>query len=505
MKSLRTLSCHVFWYSFFVCSLMGCKRDVPVDFPITEERNVVFKLSGFRTDILPIPQANISNAGFYAGGQFVVTNVVPSPDLQYLYYWSFNDENLEPDIAVDGDNATIEFAGNSSEPEFANGFPSESYEAGRALSIRGVEHVVIRFPLEGVSSLETFAFDVSSSNTGPKDFIISYSLDGGETYHVLGAENQFGNMGNQVRNPFAFGLEDVPQPIHSEWLSIKLEFLPGNREGAGDYNENTGVVRLDNIRLLGIYGGVGGGKPTEPETLHYYVFSQHDGSMVLNKALRIDELGDEGKLAIKLNEGIYSILFVAYRSNAEILLPSALSNVNEFYFGHHFDDHDAVTYAALIDHFEVSDVDTEKSVALKRCYSMVTLDFTDHPEDLAGVKKIEITRQHGNYWYTPFGEPTDLPISDTQTIHFEVPLNPTDYHLAFHQFLGLVDLALPVVYEVVAYGKDEEVLNVVTLEESIHNNVQLRFSGRLLGNLGSINGFGIEINTIWDDELEKEF
>lgn len=488
-----------------VCLFVSCKRDIPIP-PTDELRNITFKLSGFEAEISPLSDAQ-STARLALGvpkrGMQALRNIEPGLEPQYLYYWSFNEETLEPHIAVDEVGAGIAFVGKNTEPDFVGGFGLAPVEAGRALSITGAKSLEISLPMQEIESLTAFDFDISSSGTGPKDFSLSYSVDNGNTYEVLSATNPFGTS---TRDRYSFDISSFPQFIGIGMLKLKFEFFAGDRGEGSDYNENTGTLKLDNIRVSGVYNTeVEPGDPTIPSTLHYYIFSAADGSVIQQQSTAMDVLGEDGTLHVKLAEGRYDVLFLAYRSDKGILFPEGLTNANAYYFGQHFDDHRAVTYSVLLEDVEVGGSDAVETATLTRCYSRVEFDFTDLSTDLQAVKKIVVTRGHDNYLYTPFGAPANLPMSDAQSITFSGFDRPADYQIALNQFLGLLDGTKHVSYELTAYGETDVVLNTVTISEDMGNNVRLRLSGRLLGNSGTINGFAVALDTDWGEVLDREF
>lgn len=517
MKSMKRFSSHVLCIVISASYLLSaCKRDIP-PLPTSELRNVTFKLRGFEAETMPMdgPRAaeRVAIDGIGNGVQ-ALRDIEPSPEPQYLYYWSFNDETLEPDIAVDGEGAGITFEANNEIADYYGGFKLEPYEAGQAMSLRGASILEISLPLSEVESLTYFEFDISSSNTGPKDFRLSYSIDGGNTYETLSGSNQFEKLGEQSRNSFRFDVSDSLQFIGIDFLKIKFDFLAGDRplrpgdEGDDplpwEYNESTGPVRLDNIRLSGVYNGEAS-DPTHPNTLHYYIFSADDGSVVQQEELAMSALSEGNMLDVKLADGDYDVLFVAYRSEKGVLLPANLTHASEFYFSQHFDDHRAITYAALLEGMTVDGDDAEVGATLTRCYSLIEFDFTDLAADLQRVETIEIVRKHDDFHYTPFGLPNTVGTSDAERIEFSNFSSPEDYQLALHQFFGLPEGVSSITYEVTAYGEDGAVLNTVTISQSIRNNVRLRLRGRLLGDTGAINGFSIALDTEWGESLDHEF
>ncbi|HWL00518.1 MAG TPA: hypothetical protein VNQ55_11240, partial [Parapedobacter sp.] len=287
-------------------------------------------------------------------------------------------------------------------------------------------------------------------------------------------------------------------------LTLKFNLHSGEREGAGDYNESQGTVRLDNVRLSGVYNGEST-SPTAPSTLHYYVFSAEDGSVVQQQQLLMSDLGDGGMLDVKLADGNYDVLFVAYRSDKGMLLREHLANASEFYLGQHFDDYRAVTYAVLLEDVVVSEAPVEEVATLNRCYSLVEFDFTDTETNLQRVKKIEIVRRHDDFLYAPFGIPAGVGLSEAERIEFAGFNSSEDYKIALHQFFGLLDGGGSISYELTAYGEGGVVLNTVTISQELRNNIRLRLTGKLLGDSGAINGFSVALDTTWGETLEQEF
>src|SRR5690606_26939128 len=127
-----------------------------------------------------------------------------------------------------------------------------------------------------------------------------------------------------------------------------------------------------------------------------------DGRVVAEAEMAFNALGADPSLTIKLTEGVYDVLFLAYRSDQELLFPTDLTHAGAFYVGQRFKDEQAVTYVWLRKGLVVSDEDVAEPAVLTRCFSAVKFDFTDAWEDLSKVKKIDVISQHENYLYTPF-------------------------------------------------------------------------------------------------------
>lgn len=506
MKPLKHFFRHLLYCILWSgCLLSGCKRDIP-ELPANELRNVTFRLTGFEAETMPLRgarAASMLSLDVGGNGPYTLRNIEPSLEPQYLYFWSFNNEDLEPDIAVDEVGVGISFEGSDSDPDYVAGFGLAPFEPGKALNIRGAQSVEISLPMINIESITAFDFDISSSATGPKDFSLSFSVDGGVTFEVLSAANPFGTAS---RDRCSFDLSKYPQVLGAKTLRLRFEFLPGDRGEGSDYNASKGTVKLDNIRLVGVYNAeTEPSDPAMPSILHYYIFSSEDGSVVQQQELTMNDLGSDGALDVKLADGSYDVLFVAYRTDKGILLPAEPTNANEFYFGQHFDDYRAVTYAALLDDVVIGGHHAVIDAELSRCYSLVEFDFTDSARDLQRVKRIEITKGHDNFLYTPFGVPAEVQMSDAHTIEFSGFNQIEDYRIALHQFFGLLGGVRTINYELTAYGEGGVVLNTVMITNEIRNNVRLRLTGRLLGSLGAVNGFSLALDTKWGETVEHEF
>ena len=507
MKALKHFQNQLLYGALLFGSLLfGCKRDIP-PLPInkTEElKEVTFRLSGFNVDVLPMEvSGNEAKLAFSNVGMDVqsLLGLTPNPEPQFLYYWSFNEESTMPDVAVDEAGVVLTFEAAAETPDYPNStFGLDPYDGGKAFSLRGGRAVELTMPLQGVTALSEFAFDISSSGTGPKAFSLFYSMDGGTTYLPIAENKQFDDMGDQKRNSYQFDLEQAEGVLGAS-LKLKFEFIAGNREGAGDYNESQGTVRLDNIRLSGVYNEDIGGFD-EPNLLRYFIFSANDRSLVQQRQLPMSSLDEGGSLSVQLADGEYDVLFIAFRSAKGLLLPQALSNADEFYLGQHFDDHEAITYVAMVQGLVIDDAQAEEEVVLNRCYSLIEFEFTDAESTLQQVKRIEVAQLHDDFFYTPFGTPQSIVGSDTRQIIFSDLGGDGSRNIRFHQFLGLLQEGMDIEYEITAYDEHDDELNKVTISEVLQNNKHLRLTGKLLG---ARSGFSISLNSDWDEVSDREF
>ncbi|MEH6304914.1 hypothetical protein RYH73_04630 [Olivibacter sp. CPCC 100613] len=508
MKILFYQSCALFLFFSFLFS--SCEKPAPQlpGKPGEETLHTVrFNLKGFSTSITPLansPSLNVprlSNPG--KSGLMSVIGLEPSPVEQHLYFWSFNEENLLPTKAVNSSAASISFQAADTSPGFTAGYGLSPYPAGRSLSLKGLQSLIIVMPLNGVSQLAKLAFDVGSSGTGPKNFRIYYSIDSGNTYLPLSADNQFTNTKDNARNSYEFDLSEMNTIIQAQQLTIKIEPFEGERGEANDFDQNRGTFKLDNFRLSGIYNEERPGEPIEDiSKIHYFVFNADDDLLALQGSTIFNAAEEGADLAFKLPTGNYYALITSNVSHAELLLPSTLTKAADLYISNHFSNLNASIFGTHVPHLEVNS-NTQLEVTLKRYFSQVKFEFTDE-EDLAHIRKINIRREHNHFVYVPFGSnPLSLDTGAT-SIEFYPQFNSENKSLSFNQFMGELIDPIELRYVVSVYDTNDTLLRTFTLSSSIKNNVQLLFKGNLLEEEDK-QQFQIEWNQAWDDSLTETF
>jgi len=178
----------------------SCGKDAPEPDGAGESHAVRFRFREFRTDVKPLGTLKPKNGPI---AKLAAANPpqIQNPQEGYLYYWSFNGNSLAPDIQVSA-GAKITYNGGNVPDNFASGWAYDTYIAGRALSLTGVQELVFEIPLSRVLQIQSLGFDIGSSGTGPKSFDLLYSQDG-ESYAGIIADNQFANTNAaQARNAF---------------------------------------------------------------------------------------------------------------------------------------------------------------------------------------------------------------------------------------------------------------------------------------------------------------
>jgi|GEM_PF-144563 len=512
---MRKLYVKIFLFAIWALSLTlsNCEKPIPPlpTEPVEEElQTVTFKLNGFNAAIKPLGLMQVNKAPGKitvspAAAAVTTKNISPGITEQYLYFWSFNNEDLEPDVAIDGDLATISFEATNMEPDFIGGWGLAPIEAGKSFNMKGARSVTLAMPLAGASKVSTFAFDVGSSGTGPKDFKIYYSNDNGNSFIPISENNQFENTKDNGRNSYSFDLSTLGNLDFDKSLIIKIEPAEGERGDAGTFNPTTGTFRMDNVRLSGIYNVPGDGNetPEEISNIHYYIFNAEDNTLAAQGKISFDVQDTQPELTVKLPIGNYYASIFSNASTKELLLPTAVETASALYLSNAFENDRALIFGTKIPSFQVENT-VESEVSLKRYFSQINFQFTDK-DDLSFIHKIVIKQVHNNFVYSPYGPPAISSIVDESAITLLPSFSQENKSITFNQFMGELAEAAAVSYSVQVYDTDDELLRTFEVTSVIPNNVQLTFTGDLLTGVDKPNSFQIKWNEQWDGELNESF
>ena len=491
-------SIHSVWCNLFILCLLlqltSCKKNVVDPEHRTESYTIGFKFEEFESQVRPLGTKNQLVSRTNASKRSAVAQQTAGPVFDGdIYYWSFNDESLFPERYAS--TYWRMYYNDAQEPDaYGTGWSYADYEAGRALSLKGVQQFTLQLPLTGVSALSHVAFDISSSGTGPKSFSIWYTQDG-ENYSLLQENNQFSNTKTaQTKHSFSFDLSALSLDFSRD-LYIRIVPEEGERGDAGAYNEKTGVTKLDNIRLAGLAEDVA---VAAVRRMHYHVFDAASKQLVLagSEQFREGELAD---FALQLPEGDYIASFVANISNAELQIPER-ADAASYYIANTFENHQAAIFG-VIDTFSVSG-DLQRELEMNRYYSEVHFTFTD-TKDLSEVKKIEIEALHSTPFYTPFTMELAPELSAPSIITLYPNFDGSHQEIYFNQFIGNRSMAIPLQYRVSVYDQDDELLRSFDVSSELVQNMQLLFSGKLLD---SPNGqFVVRLNEQWSGEKQVDF
>lgn len=484
---------HSVWYSlsilFIMLNMASCKKNAVEPNDGQESYTIGFRFQEFEQHVSPLETKMTGSAKRSA----VTTTTNQNLYEGHIYYWSFNAETLMPDIYV-STHWSITYDGGQLPDDYGIGWTYEEYAAGGALSLRGLEELIFKMPLTNVSELHELAFDVSSSGTGPKSFSLLFSQDGAD-YTIIKDDNQFTNTNTaQAKHTFAFALEEVSLDL-SKALYVKLVPKAGDRGSAGDYNEATGVMRIDNFRLSGVAEQVA---DANVRRVHYHVFDATTKNLVLSGADHFRE-GALSDFALTLPAGDYIASFVTNVSNAELNIPET-GNASQYFVANSFSNSKAKIFGVL-DTFSV-DGNMQKDIELSRYYSEVRFEFTD-TGDLADVAKLIIKRGHEANFYAPFDPTMENPVEDLSEIIIFPPFNDDSREVFFNQFIGNTTTAIALMYTVEVYDASDALMRTFQVESEIHNNMQLLFRGKLLD---SPNGqFLVQLNENWNGEKQVNF
>lgn len=489
-------------------SLAACKKDGLIDVGPRDEllREVTFRIKPFETKINPLMSKH-SAYGILGMTQVSEGNVSPSENEQMLYLWTFNQQSLVPDIGIDTVGAEISAIYNDNgNQSFVNGyaFPPLITEAGKAVNFTGPKEIIFKMPISNVSNITKLRFDASGSNTGPKDFSISYSLDGFTT-QTIATENDFYSYSG--KNTFEYDIDWI-NVENKDTISFYLELKEGIRkddDGSNQYSPNSGTFRMDNFALTGFYSG----PEIEPlnlgeGTVHYHVFNAADSVLVQTgeKLINSDHVLPE--LALKLADGEYFISFAANFSEEPLLHSASIVHANDLFLYQKLSDNAAV-YGTLLNGLDIS-ADLTMDLEMERYFSEVNFEFTDE-QDLGTVQKIEI-ESLSKPFFSPYNigfDPANELIQLEDKIIFYPEFDDSN-NIRFYQFLGKTTLPKSVSYKLTAFGVSDTILREVTVSALINNNVQLSFIGKLLEGTGSINsGFRINWKNEWGTPVNIGF
>lgn len=475
------------------------KSDNPTVEPEDDQlHEVTFRLNHFHAGIRPLSASKHSINEHSDLDLSTQGNVIPSPDIQYLYYWSFNQEDTQPDIALNIDNASIDFTSYATIPKhsFTTGFSYESYAAGKAYNITALDALLFDMPIQHVDKLVSFAFDISSSNTGPKGFILYVSINSSE-YTVLSENNQFYDTKANGRNSYVYDLTQLDASNSIKQLSFKIVAMEGERGYGSKYNDKSGTIKIDNVRLMGVYSGpVKQPVISDNGQLYYHIYSAQDSLLVLSGQTDINPSNsDDLTLDLKLKEGNYLASFAADFTSTGLKFSTFYEQASDLYWYYPFAD--AKTFAAKLNTLIVES-DMTLDLTMERSFSQIRFEFTDI-EGLDQVEKIEILALNHTA-FSPFTTTQYRPINIEYIYMSEMEQDENGYYLQFDQFLGLLNDPYSVSYLISVFGEEKVLLRTFNLEASILNNVQLTFTGNLLGSTsGSTTGFAVKWKEAWKD------
>lgn len=494
MQRFITYSKVLYMLGGFLYLFISCKKEEPHLLRKSDSYKVEFRINNTNEQNW---QKNALKKDIYLPQIQKIASVNPMSEGEngrYLYFWSFNGENLLPDVFINK-GAKIEFEIEGSSPEsYPAGFSHDAYPAGKAVSVRGLQEVIIKMPLDSVTVLDEIGFDISSSDTGPKAFHILYSNDNAVSYDTLSADNQFQNLNAQSKNHFSF-LLDTLQWNFEHPLHIKIEALPGDREGVGEM-KSTGATRLDNLYLK----GEGNFPESSTEnTLYYWIFDYLTGDLVIADSVENEK--DFSPINLDLKQGGYITHFVSNFSSVPLLRPEKIQHIEDHYLGRVFGDAESEIYGS-IDTIEVNE-DGNIPIILKRYYNQVHFELTD-AQGLNEVDEIRITPLHDPFFYAPFKQNMGNPILDQSDFLLYPDFEEGSNSFFFNQFLGNVYENQNMHYQVEVFSSDsEQPMHTFEVEGTGMNNMKLIFRGRLLSY--SEGGFTFSVQEEWDGEEEVEF
>ncbi|WP_196937581.1 hypothetical protein [Sphingobacterium pedocola] len=474
---------------FIAFLAVSCNDEAPLDELAEDLYTVSFTIDGFAATRNPIKSGT--------GRLKKLASNTPSgtsTDTEgYLYFWSFNSENLNPDVNL-GAGTSITYNNGSVPDNFpVSTYQNENYAAGKALSITGGRELFIKMPIQLASSVTSFGLDIGSTDIGPKDFELYYSLDQGASYEPLALISQFGSFSNNAKNSFVYDLRD--KNINSSSLLLKFVFKAGERGSAGEYGNTGGTFRIDNVYLKGTAESISG---HTLKKLHYNIFHQDKNDIVYSGEVDYEDNTD---IQVQLPLGKYYVSFVSNASKQDLLMPTD-PLWKSFYVSNRFSNHAAEIFGYSTE-LEVN-ADAQLNVELIRWYSQIKFEFTD-AVDLSKVKHIRVSQEHEPFFYAPFVSDLSNPVLDQSDIELSIDDLSANKQIVFHQFLGLLNELNPLSYQLEVFDEHNNILRTFSVQSTLKNNMQLVFRGELLKDLPQAIGFTVTKNENWGDSKEEDF
>ncbi len=488
MNSLQNIFSRLLIFIIVFLSI-SCKKVDGINDQNEEVHAVSFKFSGFTNQISPLLGASKNNT------KLATTDNNQNYSEGYLYYWSFNNDNLLPDIKFNNQLIPSISYNNGEIPNtFVNStYSFENFAAGRALTFAGAKEIIIKMPIKDVLEVTSLGFDLGSPGTGPKDFELYYSIDNGLSYSTLAFNNQFGNTNTaNQKNTYSYDLRDIDFGTEEFW--VKLIPKAGDRGNSSTFNENSGVLRMDNFHLTGIAPVSQGSNAIDK--IYYFLFNMDKADVVISG---VSEMNGDDVLDLAIPVGAYQVCFITNTSNTELLFP-ANPTLASFYVSNLFSNSKADIFG-YTGELVVAAVQSE-NIELTRFFSQVKIEFTD-VRGLDQVTKIVIDQQHDPFFYAPFNNELANPILDQSSIESIADFS-ANKQLVFNQFLGIKNDIVPLSYVVQVYNKDG-ILRTINLSSTLKNNMQLVFRGNLLDGVDYNNSFSIFKNEVWDGEQTTDF
>lgn len=499
MMRMRYDYCLVIGTCLLLNLMMSCKNDqlIQVGEKEKELRTIQIRMEQFKSQINTL----LSSVGPPNMGSTVSKgNVEASPNIQRLYFWSFNENTIVPDIGIDTLNSALTVFRNNGTYEyvFGVGISFDPYIAGRSLGIVGAKESTVSMPIKGVDRLETLRFDMQSSATGPRDFDFYYSFD--ESERVLFTDS---NSFDGEWTAFTYDLSEVilnnAETMHFHWV------YKSGHQRTQEYNPLQGTLRHDNLSLTGVFNGVTSDNSSQVEgEVNYYVFSKKDHKLVIKGNQDINTDLSIPITKIKLEDGEYFISFLVNFSDEELITPEIVVDAEDLYYYQELSAGEPITYGALL-HNLIVDSDLDLNLEMNRQYSQVRIEFTD-ADELDEIDRIEITTERKNVYFpyiTPYLPEANWVINEEKiTFHPDFDL---DSGIQFNQFLGESPLGCELIYILKAYDSTDKLLREITLEAVIPNNVQVVFTGKLLDSTGPGAAFYPVWNLEWGQPINHSF
>ena len=485
---MKSLTNQLVGLSFLIILIFtgSCKKSIFLD-DRNDKHTVIFNLSGFSTSQTELPKISSKLASNQPAS-------LQSYHEGVLYYWSFNNEDIVPEVKYQSSlSPVISYNDNLIPDRFVNStYTYETYTAGKALTITGPRELIFKMPIKNIPQLKHFGFDIGSSNGGPKTFDIFYSLDNGVSFIEYVLDNQFNSFGANVKQSYNFDLESLEVET-VDAIVFKLVFSAGERGTSGAYNASTGTIRLDNVFLKGLIPFVENTHVVNKA--HYYFFNRLTNKLTSGTI----PFERQAMLALDLEFGHYDYFIVSNNSVEELIIPEEVTK-NSLSLSNYFRNSKAEIFGHVGE--LVVDEPSTTNLSLGRLYSQIKIEFTD-PVSLSDIERIVVKQNHHPFQYFPFLSSATSSLVDPSTIVFSEDFD-ANKQVVFNQFMGKLSTAKALSYTIEVYSADD-LIRTFDLGSTLMHNMQLVFRGNLLLKTTAHEEFDIIRNENWDGQESENF
>lgn len=304
----------------FLFSSCNKSRDPEIDPGKQKLQNVIFSFKNFKKEIKPFdsPVLNAPPENTHT------TNPEKS---ELIGYFSFDNENLNPDYNVGGSLSMKIIPEQRSNIKFIPHSKSLADINNKFLEVRGIRQLNLYINTDNLSEIDRLEFDFGATEKSIDGFIIDY------TYHIGN------NMKVMKTKPFKLKPESIKNKsletyqlifqyengIDLRSITLMIEF-PEKAEIIGNFDERDKWINwFDNIRIYGKLKS-----PPKPKIvqLPYFIFNKKNAELVQHGNFIPTEKNKD--LLLELPIGSYDYVMMYNEGSDELFFPNQVKKKEDF-------------------------------------------------------------------------------------------------------------------------------------------------------------------------------